>query len=73
MTTCDWTNHHGSNCIKPARWWVSEGPKRAWVPRCGLHALMPPFTTRQRVPITEPQPEHFTQLETDSPSEDSPK
>lgn len=47
----------GGDCTKEAKWWVQDGPKRPWVPRCGHHAKLPPFTARKRVPITEPRPE----------------
>lgn len=49
----------GGECQCKAKWWLREGPKRPWVPRCGRHALMPPFTKRERVPITEPRPPQF--------------
>lgn len=64
-TTCDWDGPYGE-CQNLAKWWVSEGPKRFWVPRCGRHALMPPFTLRQRVPITEPLPQGTERLSENS-------
>jgi hypothetical protein len=54
------------SCANDAKWWFRRrisstclGGERfgAWVPRCGVHARVPPFSGNQRVPISQEPPQ----------------
>lgn len=54
---CSGTVANGGPCTKDAKWWYRDTPTAPWTPRCGLHGATPPFSHRERKPISANPPE----------------